>query len=261
MSAAEAADVLKTSESTVSRYESGSVLPVWSTVLNLLRLYDATEEQIGAGIRLWEEARDEPKPVRLPSDTPKSFRRLVNAERSAPWMRTVHPYTVPGLLQTRAYVRALVAAAHRFHDPEGRTEMIVSNRMARQQCLHKDNPLRLHSLLDESVIHREIGGPAVMREQLAHLLTMGEQPNVTLQVMPYGAGAYGTMSGGCTIVGYLGDEVPGVYLEYPAGGAWVDNEQDVHRFTTMFDDATSAALAPADTADLIYQRIRATGHG
>jgi hypothetical protein len=82
------------------------------------------------------------------------------------------------------------------------------------------------------------------------LLVVGERPNVTVQVIPFAAGGYSTMNGSCTIVAYdEPDAVPGVYLEYPAG-PWVDNDEDVTRFTTMFDDVARLAHNPADTDDL-----------
>ena len=85
-------------------------------------------------------------------------------------------------------------------------------------------------------------------------LALAERPNITLQVVPYAAGAFGTMNGSFIIVDYPeSDTVPGVYLEYPAGGAWVDNEADVQRFTTTFDQAAAKALSPVDTTGLIHQ--------
>jgi transcriptional regulator with XRE-family HTH domain len=254
----DAAAELKTSDSTVSRYESGHVLPVWSTVLTLLRYYDASEPEHKRATQLWEDAKDEAPPVRLPAGTPKSFRRLVSAEREAETIRAIELSVVPGLLQSGPYAQALVDAAHQFRDPEKRVDGLVSRRLTRQQLLQAPDPLKLHVVLDEAAIRRIVGGPDVMRDQLEHLLTMGLQTNITLQVMPYDRGAYGTMSGPCTILGYTEpDETPGVYLEYPAGGAWVENEKDVQRFTTMFEDAVRAALSPADTADLIREQIRA----
>jgi transcriptional regulator with XRE-family HTH domain len=256
-SAVDAAGELKTSDSTVNRYESGHVLPVWSSTVNLLRLYNASDEDIVKAAGLWEEAKDQPKPVRLPAGTPPSFRRLVNAEREAEWIKTIEPYLIPGLLQTEQYARALVAAAHRFNDPSTKVEGVIATRLSRQQTLVGQHPLRLHAIIDEAVIGRNVGGSSVMREQLTHLLSLGERPTITIQVMSLSAGAYGTMSGACTIVGYPGGQESGVYLEYPAGGAWVDDAEDVQRFTAMFEDATDAALAWADTADLIYRQIRA----
>lgn len=257
VSALDAAAELKTSDSTVNRYESGHVLPVWATVVTLLSLYRAADDSSVRAAELWEEAKDEPKPVRLPAGTPPSFRRLVNAEREAEWIKELAPNVMPGLLQTEPYARALVAAAHHFNDPKMRVDGVIATRLARQKNLVGPDALRLHAIIDEAVIKRNVGGAAVMREQLGQLLALGEKGNISLQVMPFEVGAYGTMSGACTLVGYPGSEESGVYLEYPAGGAWVDNGDDVQRFTAMFKEASSAALAWADTANLIQRQIRA----
>jgi transcriptional regulator with XRE-family HTH domain len=249
---------LKTSESTLSRYESGQVLPVWSTVLALANSYGASAGELARATRLWEDAKDEPKPVRLPASTPKSFRRLVNAEREAESIRTIQLSVIHGLLQTERYTQALFAAGHRFHDLESQVDGAIAVRSARKQRLDEPDPLHLHAILDEAAISRQVGGSAIMLEQLEHLLTMGKRSTITVQVMPFAAGAYGLSAGACAIVDYPeADDTPGVYLEYPAGGAWVENAEDVQRFTTMFSDAVLAALTPADTADLIQQQIRA----
>jgi hypothetical protein len=257
MSTVEVATHLKTSDSTVSRYESGQVLAVWSTVLNLVNLYCGTEEEIGNVSRLWEDAKDEAPPVRMPAGTPKSFRRLVNAEREARSVRTIAPIVWPGLLQSEVYAQELFAAGHRFHDPDTRVDGAITVRLNRQLRL-QDPAFEYHAILDEGVVRRLVGGVKVSRKQLLHVLTVMELPNVTVQVVPFDAGAYGLSAGGCVIVDYPGDDdPPGVYLEYPAGGAWVENAKDVSRFTTMFDDATKAALNSSDTAELLHQRLRA----
>ena len=252
-----AAAELRTVATTVNRYESGHVLPVWSSTVNMLRLYGASDKEIDTALKLWEEAKEEPKPVRLPAGTPPSFRRLANAEREAGWIKTLVSWPIPGLLQSEGYLRALLAAAHWLQDPRARVEALVTARLSRQQNLQDPDGLHLHAIIDESVILRNVGGPSVMLEQLRHLLAAGERPNITIQVMPLAVGAYGSMSGACTIVGYPSNDEAGVYLEYPAGGAWVDDEDDVRRFTAMFDDASEAALPWVGTAKLIQQQIRA----
>jgi transcriptional regulator with XRE-family HTH domain len=251
----EAAGHLRVERPTVSRYETGEALPVWSTVHMLLSFYRATDEDLAEAARLHEDAKDEPRSVRLPAGAPKAFRKLVNAERDAVRERELAPVVVPGLLQTRRYAQALVAAAHLFYEPDMRPDGVVTARMNRQKPLEGPDPMVLHALLDEAVIRREIGGFEVLGEQLDHLLALAERPNITLQVIPYAAGGYGTMNGSFIIVDYPEpDSVPGVYLEYPAGGAWVDNAEDVQRFTTTFDQATALALSPADTTHLIHHR-------
>jgi transcriptional regulator with XRE-family HTH domain len=250
----EAADHLKTRRPTVSRYETGEVLPVWSTVHMLLAFYNATEDDLSQAARLYDDAKDEPRSVRLTAGASKAFRKLVNAEREAVRERELAPFVIPGLLQTKRYAHALIEAGQALHDPEMRLDGAVATRMERQKPLDDPNPMLLHALIDEAAIQREIGGPDVLREQLDHLLAAAERPNITLQVVPYTTGGYGTMNGSFIIVDYPEpDAVPGVYLEYPAGGAWVDNEADVQRFTTTFDQVAARALPPADTIGLIHQ--------
>ena len=250
----EAADHLKARRPTVSRYETGEVLPVWSTVHMLLALYDATKDDLAQAARLYDDAKDEPRSVRLTAGAPKAFRKLVNAEREAVRERELAPFVIPGLLQTKRYAQALFEAGRTLHNPEMRPDSAIATRMERQRPLDGPNPMLMHALIDEAAIHREVGGPAVLREQLDHLLALAERPNIILQVIPYEYGAYGTMAGSFIIVDYPEpDGVPGVYLEYPAGGAWVDNEADVQRFTTTFDQVAARALSPADSVDLIHQ--------
>ncbi|HET6292822.1 MAG TPA: helix-turn-helix transcriptional regulator [Kribbella sp.] len=252
----EAADHLRVERPTVSRYETGEALPVWSTVHMLLSFYDATSGDLAQGARLHEDAKDEPPSVRLPAGAPKAFRKLVNAERDAVRERRLSPFVVPGLLQTRRYAEALEEAAHVFYTPDMRPDGVIASRMNRQKPLEGPDPMALHVLLDEAVIRREIGGREVVREQLEHLLDLAQRTNITLQVIPYTVGGYGTMNGSFTIVDYPESEsVPGVYLEYPAGGVWVDDAEDVKRFTTTFDQTVARALPPADTTHLIEQQL------
>jgi hypothetical protein len=181
---------------------------------------------------------------------------LVSAEREAESLRVLELSIVPGLLQTERYVRAVNVRAY-YHTPDGQVESYIQARLNRQRRLDGADPLAVHAVLDEAAIQREVGGPDVMREQLAHLLVVGVRPHITLQVVPFGAGSYGTMSGSSWIIGYPdADDPPGVYLEYPAGGAWVENVGDVQRFITMFDDAAQLALTPPDTADLIREQMK-----
>ncbi len=255
---AAAAELKQSSASTLHRYETGEVLPAWGTVRTLLSFFNATAEDLDRASRFYDDARDEPRSVRLPAGAPKAYRKLVNAERDAVGERELAPSVVPGLLQTERYARALLDAGRALQSPDTRQDSVIAVRMDRQKPLEGSDPLTLHALIDEGVIHREVGGPDVQREQLEHLLTTAERPNIAVQVIPFAAGGYGTMNGSCIIVDYPEpDATPGVYLEYPAGGAWVDNEDDVNRFTTMFDEVARLALTPVDTAILIKKHVRA----
>jgi transcriptional regulator with XRE-family HTH domain len=252
-----AAELRQNKTNSVTRYENGQVLPPWGSVFTLLMFYGASDAERERAKELYDDAKHEPRSVILPPGVRDGYRQLVNAEREAVRERELAPSVVPGLLQTQRYAQALVDAAHLFHKPDTRPGNLVDVRVNRKKPLEGPDPLVVHALIDEAVLHREIGGPDVLREQLTHLLQMAERPNVTLQVIPYTVGAYGTMNGSCIIIDYPEpDDPPGVYLEYPAGGNWVDNQDDVKRFTTMFDEVTRLAHTPTDTTNLIGDRLR-----
>src|SRR6202008_1938437 len=111
---ADAAREVKTSESTINRYEVGDVKLVWATVRVLLSLYGASSEQAAEAERLFDLVKEEPRSVRLPMGTHSTFRKLINAEREAVLERVLAPYVMPALLQHERYARALMASAHQL---------------------------------------------------------------------------------------------------------------------------------------------------
>jgi transcriptional regulator with XRE-family HTH domain len=252
----EVAQVLEASESSVSLYESGHVRPSWPATQLMLDLYEASEAQRTETKVLWQDAATRSLHVRLAADASSDLRKLVRAEAEGYAVRVLSPSLISGLLQTEGYVRALNQAGRRMLDLAAMDEY-VRVRLNRQKRLTGSPPLHLHALIDEAALHRLIGGPDVMRHQLGHLLAIGAQSNVTIQVLPFGAGAYGSMSGACTIVDYPDPtDVPGVYVEYLGGGDWVQNSDAIERITASFEDARACALSASDSADLIRQKQR-----
>jgi transcriptional regulator with XRE-family HTH domain len=260
MTVEDTADMLRLDESTVSRYETGHVRPPWASLQAMLGYYTASAEDRTKATELWEDAGQRAVRLTMPTGSSKAFRSLLRAESEATSMRVLATLTVHGLLQTPDYVRAIQAIGHRVRDPGTDVEHYVTARLKRQKRLTEPNPLRLHVLLDEVAIRRVVGGPDVMAGQLQHLLDSGQRENITLQVIPFDAGAYGTMSGGCTIIGYGDDEYqPAVYVEHTAGGEWVEDRADVQRFELMFDDMVETSLGPDESAELIRSALSALG--
>ncbi|MEV5411705.1 helix-turn-helix transcriptional regulator [Thermopolyspora sp. NPDC052614] len=121
--------------------------------------------------------------VRFDAVTPPHYRDFRAAEEKADEVHTWDPLLIPGLFQTQAYAR------HVFEDEPGITseevEKRVQARMRRQSLLTGPNPPLITSLIDEGVLHRPLGGAAVMREQLERLLDLANIPGITIQVVPY----------------------------------------------------------------------------
>jgi len=112
---------------------------------------------------------------------PSWFESWLEAERSAHALRLWSPILIPGLLQTAEYARALFVAAG---EDDERAEELVAARMDRQAILDRVRPPHVVAVLDEAVLHRLIGMPAVMHDQLTHLAGLSERPNVLLEIVP-----------------------------------------------------------------------------
>jgi hypothetical protein len=124
---------------------------------------------------------------------PAWFETWLEAEREAHMLRIWQPLIIPGLLQTAEYARALFVAAGA---DEERAEDMVKARLDRQAILERPEPPNLVTVLDESVLHRLIGSPQVMADQLSYLAERATLPHVLVQVVPAGNGANAGLSGG-----------------------------------------------------------------
>lgn len=168
-------------------------------------------------------------------------------------MRNYESLFVPGLLQTEAYTRALAIACLPYAtDKEVRQR--IETRVKRQQSIIRDDPLKLWAIIDEAVLHRQVGGEQVMSDQLAHLLEMIKRPHITLQVLPYRIGAHPGMHGSFALMDFPDAADPAlVYVENMAGALYLEKNVDVRRYTEMFDQLRAAALNVADSQHLITE--------
>jgi transcriptional regulator with XRE-family HTH domain len=247
----EAAARLGWSPSKISRIETGQTAASPADLRRLLDMYDVTGtarerlEGLGqsAGQRGWWDAY---------ADTlGPEYTALIALEAEAQSMRWYSPMLVPGLLQTEAYARQVVRSGLLIAPP-GEIERRVQVKMTRQRALTKDSPPQLSVVLDEAAVLRQVRGPEVMREQLAHLTTMAARPNVTIQVLPLAVGAHPATTGEFTILGFPELVAPDVvYLENMTSDLYVEREGEVYRYALAFDRLRALALGPDESAALI----------
>jgi transcriptional regulator with XRE-family HTH domain len=248
---------LRKSFATVSKIENGHVLPDFPTMTLLFALYNASVADRQIADDLWEEARQDSKRVEHSSGMPPKYRAFLRAEMDADTERTLEQTVIPGILQTPAYARAIDERGRRFIRNKTDLDRNVSSRLRRQGRLREPDSLTLHALIDEASILRVMGGRQVMAGQLRHLLEAMKLPNVTVQVIPFDAGGYGTMSGGAILLEFADEEEPDVvYLEYPRGGEWIENEEDVEKFSIMLEDTRALALSVEESTALIKAQLR-----
>jgi DNA-binding XRE family transcriptional regulator len=245
-----AAKSVETSRATISRLEGGKQLPNVHLVYAVLGLYGATEEERDEAMVRWRAAKASTITIEHAADLAPKYAAFRRDESEAITEWTLDYATLPGLVQTSEYIAALVRSVR--HLPANREQPLAEERQARQALLHDPEPLRLHSLISEFAIRCLVGGPDVMAEQLRRLLDVGAKPNVTIQVVPYSAGAFGPMGGPVIILGYDDSDSPhSVYLDYAVGGESIESQSDVSVFVAMFEDIKAKALPSDQSAELI----------
>jgi transcriptional regulator with XRE-family HTH domain len=246
----EVGEKLECSASKVSRIETGHVGVTPRDARDMLELYGITGDEREALVQLAREAR---KPGWWHAYKEVFTGTFVGLEADASSLRAFQALLVPGLLQTETYARAVIRAMRPDSD-ESEIQRRVAARTARQQLLSDPNPPEYWAVIDEAVLHRMVGGPEVMAKQAQRLLELGQLPHVTIQVVPFTAGAHPGMEGPFLILGFPEQADPDVvYVDSTSGGFFLELPPDVRRYSLMFDHLRAAALKPDDSLALIAQ--------
>ncbi|MGW0552764.1 helix-turn-helix domain-containing protein [Streptomyces sp. NPDC002926] len=181
----------------------------------------------------------------LRSQLPSWFRQYAELEARATYLSTYQAQLVYGLLQTQAYARAVLGVR-----TEENLDARVAARIERQRILERDNPPLMWVVLSEAVLHQEIGGPEVMRDQLARLLELRRREWVKVQILPFAAGQHAGLMGAFTVLRFEGDPDL-VYTEDFIQGHMTANPQAVREGSLRYDHLQAAALSVDDSAALI----------
>lgn len=181
---------------------------------------------------------------------PAWFRTWVDAEQRASVIRMWQPLLVPGLLQVEGYIRA-VYEAWRAVDGNPKIDADVAARLDRQAILDRETPPSFGTVIDETVLHREIGGPKVMHEQLLHLADLAENPRITIQVLPASVGAHVGLLGAFAVAQFPGDTGSMLYLENSDKGSTSKDPDTVARMAVAYDALRDEALGARASRDFL----------
>jgi transcriptional regulator with XRE-family HTH domain len=181
----------------------------------------------------------------LRSQLPSWFQPYAEMEAKAAYISTYQAQLVHGLLQTKRYARA-VLGIRGDHDLDSQ----AAARLDRQRILHQDQPPAMWVVLGEAVLHQEVGGRGVMREQLAHLLAMQKRRWLEIQVLPFEAGAHSGLMGSFNLLRFEKDPDI-VYTEDFVQGHMTANPEAVREGSVRYDHLQAAALSVDDSAALI----------
>ncbi len=244
------AEKLECSTSKISRMETGHVGVNPRDARELLRCYGVGDEQLEALVQLAREARTKGWWHAYNEVFTGAF---VGLEAEASSLRTFQALLVPGLLQTRDYMRAVIRAARPDATPAD-VDRRVQARLARQRLLTDPGPPRYWAVVDEAVLCRPVGGAAVMHAQLEWLVARAALPHMTIQVLPFSAGAHSGMDGPFVIMGFPGQADPDVaYVDNTTAGFYLEDPAEILRYTLLFDHLRAAALSPDDTLTRIAE--------
>ncbi|SCL32133.1 helix-turn-helix domain-containing protein [Micromonospora inyonensis] len=179
---------------------------------------------------------------------PPWLREWISVEKEATLIRWFEPSLVPGLLQTEAYARAVLGGGGMLRQSE--IEQRVSSRLERQAILSGDDPPELVVVIDEAVLHRRAGEPAVMREQFEHLLRISERPHVHLHVVPADVGMYAGLAGPF-ILAKTPDGAEVAHLDNPLWAHVTDRPEDVDSLQRRWENLRGEALPRRAARDLV----------
>jgi transcriptional regulator with XRE-family HTH domain len=247
---------IRSSVSKISRIELGRTAIKTRDLTDLLALYGANDEaeresmlalsRHGSVSGWWQDHGDA---------VPAWVKPYLGLEQDARLIRSYDVQFIPGLLQAPEYARAV------FSLPGGssgeRAERQLAVRMRRQEILHRTtDPPHLWAVIDEAALRRPVGGTAVMRAQIEHLLEMSQLRHVNIQVLPFRAGGHAAGGGPVILLRFAGDQLPDVvYLEQLTSAIYPSSATDLAYYWDMLNQLATEADPPI-ASTMILDQIR-----
>jgi transcriptional regulator with XRE-family HTH domain len=250
----QAAEAIRGSHSKISRMEHGRVGFKDRDVADLLTLYGVTDPEVRGGLLSLAREAGNPGWWHDYGDLlPHWFEPYISLEAAASVIRNYEVQFVPGLLQTEDYAREVIRLGYpSISDQE--LARRVELRMGRQRLLARSSPPRLWAALDEAVLRRPIGGPGVLRGQVAHLLEMADNPAVTVQIVPFSVGGHSAAGGPFAILRFAEPELSDVvYLEQLTSALYLEKPSEVDRYLEVMERLCVQAETAAASVKLLQK--------
>ena len=246
------------SASKVSRIENAHTAPRTSELRKLLSLYGVEGPYADELLALAMEAKRKGWWEAYADALPDAHSGYIGLEAEATSSSQWGPEFVIGLMMTEEYSRRVIRDSTRMISPipPGEIERRVEARMIRQQILKRDPPFELHTVLDESVLHRRIGDNAIMGAQLNRLLELSEYDNIDLRILPLDA-PHHIVTGGFNLLEFDRAHDVGyndiVYLEHLIGSLYFEAEKDTYKYHIGFQRLCDFSLKPEESRQLIAE--------
>lgn len=258
----EVAGQLGWSGSKISRIELNRSEVKSADLARLLDLYGVAEAQRAEFLALTRARRRRGWWEAYSEVVPPEFAAYIELEAEAETIRCWSPQLVHGLLQTRGYAEATIMAEVAWMPltPPGRVRQLVEVRVGRQRPV-TEQAQELQVVLDESVLRRGMGGPRVMRDQLAYLAEVSQLPNLCMRVLPLGGphpvgtGAFNLLS--FPSVAGIGPPADVFYVEQlTRSELYTEHEDEANTYHLAFGKLVADALDQDESRDLIARIAR-----
>jgi transcriptional regulator with XRE-family HTH domain len=247
----DAAKVLECDRSKISRIETGQRGIRPKELRELLTEYGVPESEQAALVGLARRGGQHGWWDQYADVLPEPFVDYIVMESAAAEIMTYEAQFVPDLLQTADYARAIAAAEPGYRD--GRADQEAAAKASRQDLVLGGDG-RLSVVMGEAALRQQVGGPDVMAAQIRHLAALArDYPNVTLQVLPFSAGAHAVAGSGSLAILRFPDapSLGVVYLEALSGGVYLESQVDVASYIRAFALLRASALTAASTATML----------
>ena len=247
------ADAMDWSLSKMNRIEKAKSGISTNDLKALLMLYGITNnERIEQLLALARGARQSPWWQPYSDVAPAELLQLIDYESASSAVSNFETTFVPGILQTEEYASAVLQA---FYDESSAESVhrLVDLRTHRRELLTSENAPEFSFVLDESAIRRPVGNPSVMRQQLRHIVSVMELPNVTIRVVPFTAGLYPGMKGAFELVHF--EDTPDEDIVFLEGAHDVisDDAQQTANFLKAFRQISGVSLSSSDSMDRLLK--------
>ena len=232
----------------ISRLETGARPASLRDVRDLCRIYGITEQETQALMGLARQARE---PGWWTQYEDLNLSPYIGFEQDATAITAFSMYWVPALLQTAEYARAVITGIARKIDPAV-LEQRIEVRLRRQQLLDRERPPRYRALLDEAVLHRQVGGSKVMAGQLGRILELARDEKVTVQVIPFEAGAHASADSNFELLEFSDTSLPPiVFVEGMYSNLYQERPAEVVRYREAIEYLRDEALTPRESLNRI----------
>jgi transcriptional regulator with XRE-family HTH domain len=240
----------------VSRLETGSRRASLRDVRDLCAIYGVTEQEP----ELADLARQAREPGWWSQYDEPVLSPYIGLEQEAVAISAYSMYFVPALLQTSNYARVTMRSIERKMDPAV-LDQRVEARLRRQELLERRMPPRYRVLLDEAVLHRQVGGAAVMQAQLDKILKAAAEEKVTVQVIPFDVGAHASTDSNFVLLEFEDGSLQGpvVFVEGLFSNRYQERKAEIDRYREALEYLRDAALSPRDSISLIAEIGSRTG--